>query len=317
MNPPAPTASTTSPPIVAPGYNRPPRNPGPSWGFGFLRLADRLLPEWLYRPLRAAGTWVAMLGMHAQRAHSRAYLRAVLGREPTSREVFRHFFVFEEALILKLRVAGGHPHRGVLAAGSEDFQRIIQSDEPALLGTFHFGHSDLTGFLFGGQEKRRVALIRQRVGNSRDTDQLAKRFAGWVSFIWVNAGENPLFAIKDAIASGSSVALTCDRIEFSARSEAFTFLGARRLFPFTIYHLAMIFQRPVLLSVGVPGGPGETIVHSSPAWRPDPRLGREENFALARAHFQTFLSRIEDLLRTNPYWWFNFIELNPEVPAAC
>ena len=34
---------------------RRPRNPGPSWGFGFLRVADRVLPEWFYRPLRAAG----------------------------------------------------------------------------------------------------------------------------------------------------------------------------------------------------------------------------------------------------------------------
>lgn len=294
-------------------YARPPRNPGPSWGYTFLRLADRVLPEWLYRPARAAGTWVAMLGMHTQRGHSRTYLRTVLGRDPTTREVFRHFLMFQETLILKLRVANGRPHHGVLSAGSEDFQRMIKSEEPALLGTFHFAHSDLTGFLFGGQEKRRVALIRQRVENSRDTDQLAQRFSGWVSFIWVNAGENPLFAIKEAIASGSSVALTCDRIEFSSRGEPFQFLGARRLFPFTIYHLALIFEKPVLLSVGVPGRPGETVVHSSPAWLSNPAVSREQNLANAREHFQVFLTRIEALLRTNPYWWFNFIELNPEV----
>jgi len=313
-----------APVLTAPSSttNRPaplqsPRNPGPSWGFGFLRALDRILPEWLYIPLRAVGTWFAMLGMHTQRRHSRAYLRAVLGREATAREVFRHFFVFQETLILKLRVAGGRPHRGVLADAAGDFQRTIQSNEPALLGTFHFAHSDLTGFLFGRQEQRRVALIRQRVRNSRDTDQLAERFAGWVSFIWVNADENPLFAIKEAIASGSSVALTCDRIEFSARGELFHFLGAWRLFPFTIYHLALIFQKPVLLSVGVPGDPGETVVHSSPAWRPDVTLSREENLAQGHRHFQAFLTVIEGLLRTNPYWWFNFIELNPEVPAKC
>lgn len=311
MNPPVLTATTTTR-----AYARPPRNPGPSWGYTFLRVADRVLPEWLYRPARAAGTWVAMLGMRTQRGHSRTYLRTVLGREPTTLEVFRHFLMFQETLILKLRVANGRPHRGVLSSGSEDFQSIIKSEEPALLGTFHFAHSDLTGFLFGGQEKRRVALIRQRVENSRDTDQLAQRFAGWVSFIWVNAGENPLFAIKEAIASGSSVALTCDRIEFSARGEPFQFLGARRLFPFTIYHLALIFEKPVLLSVGVPGRPGETVVHSSPAWLPDRVLSREQNFANARAHFQAFLIRMEDLLRINPYWWFNFIELNPEVAGA-
>ncbi len=310
---PVPAASVNAPPSPA----RRPRNPGPSWGFGFLQFLDRVLPECIYRPLRAAGTFVAMLGMHPQRRHSRAYLRVVLKREPTLREIFQHFFVFEEMLILKLRIAIGRPHHGRLAPGSDDFRHITDTNETALLGTFHFGHSDLTGFLFGGQEKRRVSLIRQRVENSDDTDDLAQRYAGWVSFIWVNAGENPLFAIKEAIASGSSVALTCDRIEFSARGEPFQFLGARRLLPFTIYHLAIIFQKPVLLSVGVPGKPGETIVHSSPAWRADPTLSRDENLASARAHFQAFLHLMEDLLRINPYWWFNFLELNPEVPDAC
>lgn len=318
MNAPVATSPRAASPAPSSGayHARRPRNPGPSWGFGFLRLADRVLPEWFYRPLRAFGTWVALINMHEQRRHSRDYLRIVLRREPTLIDTFRHFFVFEEMLLLKLRIADGRPHRGELAPGGEDFKRIIDSGETALLGTFHFGHSDLTGFLFGGQEKRRVSLIRQRVENSADTDELAERFSKWVSFIWVNAGENPLFAIKEAIASGSSVALTCDRIEFSARGEPFHFLGSRRLFPFTIYHLAMIFQKPVLISVGVPGRPGETIVHSSPAWRADPAAGRDANLASARAHFQAFLVLMEGLLQTNPYWWFNFLELNPEVPDA-
>jgi len=310
-------STLTTATVTAENQARPARNPGPSWGYGFLRIADRIVPESIYRPARAFGTWIAMLGMHEQRRHSRNYLRIVLGREPTAREVFRHFFIFQEALMLKLRVANGRPHRGVLSDNAKDYQAFLRSDEPALLGTFHFGNSDLTGFLFGGQEKRRVTLVRHRVGNSQDTEQLGERFSDWVSFIWVNEADNLLFALKDAIAAGSSIALKCDRLEFSAKREVFQFLGARRLFPFTIYHLALIFKRPVLLSVGVPGSPSETCVHGSPAWRVDASLDREQNLARAREHFQAFLTHIEGLLRMNPYWWFNFIELNPEVTDAC
>ncbi len=290
------------------------KNPGPSWGYRFLRLADRILPEFIFLPPRAFGTWVALANMREQRTHSRAYLRVALGREPSLREVFRHFFAFEEMLMLKLRVAGGLPHRGVLAPGSPDFRRFIESPEDALLGTFHFGHSDLVGFLFGGQEKRRVSMVRLRVGNSHDVEQLGRAFGRWVSFIWVNQGENVLFALKDAVAAGGCLALKCDRLEFSSRAEPFRFLGARRLFPFTIYHLSVIFGRPVFLSVGVPGAPGESIVHASPRWAPAPEASRAANLASARVHFQCFLDQVEALLRQNPYWWFNFIELNPEAP---
>lgn len=298
------TAATLRPPA---------RNPGPSWGYRFLRLCDRVVPECVFRPARAAGTWIALANMREQRRHSRDYLRVVLGREPRLVEVFRHFFTFEEMLMLKLRVADGRPHRGVLAPDSAGMRRFLDSTEDALLGTFHFAHSDLVGFVFGGQERRRVSMVRLRVGNSHDVERLGEAFGSWVSFVWVNEGENLLFALKDALAGGGSIAMKCDRLEFASKTETFDFLGARRRFPFTIYHLAIIFGRPVFMSVGVPGRPGESVIHSTPRWAPDPAAPRAANLASAREHFQGFLRRIEELLRVNPYWWFNFIPLNPEV----
>lgn len=292
-----------------------PRNPGPSWGYRFLRLADRL-PEVIYRPVRAFGTWIALAGMKEQRRHSRDYLRVALGREPTLREVFRHFFAFEELLMLKLRVANGQPHRGVLAPGCDDFRRFLDHAEDAMLGTFHFAHSDLVGFLFGGQEKRRISMVRRRVANSHDVEELGRIYGRWVTFVWVNEGENLLFTLKEAIQRGGSLALNCDRLEHISRTASFVFLGARRLFPVTIYHLALIFERPVFLSVAVPGAPGESVIHSSPRWTADPAASRAANLACAHAHFQAFLIRVESLLRQNPYWWFNYLPLNPVAPAA-
>jgi len=291
-----------------------PKTLRPDWGYGFLRLADRLVPEFLFKPARALGTWVALANMHGQRRHSRAYLRVVFGREPSLLEIFRHFFAFEETLMLKLRVADGRPHRGVFGSGAVDFRRFIETPEDALLGTFHFAHSDLIGFLFGGQEKRPISMIRLHVGDSKEVERFGRLFGRWVSFIWVNQDENLLFTLKDAIAAGGAIALKCDRLEFSSRAEPFRFLGARRLFPFTIYHLAVIFGRPVFLCVGVPGGSGESVVHPSPRWVADPAASRAANFASARVHFQGFLDQLEGLIRVNPYWWFNFLELNPAQP---
>jgi len=281
-----------------------------------MQLCDRVVPEAIYRPTRALGTWIALARMTEQRRHSRDYLRVVFGREPTVREVFRHFFTFSEMLTLKLRVANGRPHRGVIAPGALDFKQLIAGTGDALLGTFHFGHSARVGFILGEQEKRRVSMVRQRVSNSRDVDKLGEIFGRWVTFIWVNEGDNLLFALKDALTASGSLALKCDRVDFSARTEAFHFLGARRLFPFTIYHLSLIFGHPVILCVAVPGGSGESLVHSVAPWAPDPALSRAENLIAARAHFQSFIDLVESLIRQNPYWWFNFLALNPEAPAS-
>lgn len=294
-----------------------PRNPGPSWGFGFLLWAERWWPRWFFRPLLMIGTWIGLAFMPAQRAHSREYLSVVLGRPPRLTEVWRHFFAFADFLMLKLRAGRGVPVRcDVEPANREAFEAFLQSDQPALFGTFHFGGSDLLGYLLG-ERGRRVSIIRMRVGNSGDTRLLGQRFGGQVSFLWINDPATMIFDLKAAIEAGETLALQCDRSEFTAKTEAFRFLGANRLFPFTIYHLGVLFARPVVFCIAVPAeGADGMRVFASPIFIPDPALGRAANLSAARVHFQDVLVQLEILVRQHPYLWFNFLPLNPAVPVG-
>jgi len=79
-------------------------------------------------------------------------------------------------------------------------------------------------------------------------------------------------------------------------------------------NLALIFDRPVLLSVGLPDGPAGAVLHSSPRFDPRPGEKRSEGLQRARVHFQAFLRQLEELLFQQPNVWFNFTPLNP--PAA-
>lgn len=286
------------------------RTAGPSWGFAFLAGAQRWVPDWLLRPALKAGTWVAVARMPAQRRYSREFLSFVLGRPAGLRDVWRHFFAFLELMMMRLRLAGGGASNCALAPGEgREFEDLLESGEPALFGTFHFGHSDLLGFLLGAR-RRRVAMIRLRVENSPDLEQFSRQFGRWVSFIWVNEPANLLFAVKTAIDEGASLAMQCDRPEYAARNEDFEFLGERRMFPFTIYHLACLFNLPVVFCLGLPDGRGGTSVLALPVFRPDGGT-REDNLQRARDHFQAVLTRLEGLVRRYPVLWFNFRPLNP------
>lgn len=288
------------------------RNPGPTWGYAFLLRLQRIAPRWLLRPVLTLGTWVAVAAMPVQRGHSRAFLELIRGGPVGLAAVWGHFRDYLDTLLLRLSVASGAPVRCTLDSGNaEAFEALMQSGEPALFGTFHYGHSDLLGFLLATRG-RRVAMVRLRVGNSADTRMLEEQFAGAVSFIWVNDPDNLLFALKSAIERGESIAMQCDRL-FSAKTEGFEFLGARRLFPFTIYHLAVLFGRPVMFCFGLPDGNGGTRVLPSPLFRPDPAVDRNANLARGRVHFQAVLARLETLVRQHPTLWFNFLPLNPAV----
>jgi predicted LPLAT superfamily acyltransferase len=292
------------------------RNPGPSWGFAFLQGAERLLPWPLFRILVGIGVALAVACMPEQRCNSRDYLAVALGRPPGLVDLWRHFYAYADFLLLKLRVARGVPHQGQIEpTQAGGFAALMESQQPAFFGSFHFGRSDLLGYLLGGHFRRRVFMVRLQIGNAADSAQLGRLFGEWVTFIWVNQPENLLFALKDAVASGGSLAMQCDRLEFTAKTEAFEFLGARRLFPFTIYHLAVLFERPVIFCLGLPGRTrDDTVLHSSPTFAPDPALRRAANLQRAREHFQAVLTHLEGLVRQHPYLWFNFLPLNPVAP---
>lgn len=260
-----------------------------------------------------AGTWVAVARMPAQRAHSQAYLAVILGRAPHLTEVWRHFLAVTDSLLLNLRAGKGAPVRCTLAnAHSAAFETLVRSPQPALFGTFHFGDSDLLGYMLA-ERGRRVSIIRLRVENSEDTRLLGERFRG-VSFMWINDPTSLLFQLKAALEAGESLALKCDRLEFSARTEPFQFLGARRLFPFTIYYLSVLFTRPVIFCFAVATSEANHIqVFSTAVFTPNPQVEREANLQVARVHFQAVLAQLEVLLRQNPYLWFNFLPLNPPV----
>jgi predicted LPLAT superfamily acyltransferase len=293
------------------------RNPGPNWGYRFMLWLEQWWPRWIFQPALMAGTWVGVATMPSQRAASREYLTVVLGRHPRLTEIWAHFHAFSEFLVMKLRAGRGVTvHCTVAPENRTEFEALARSDRPALFGTFHLGGSDLLGYLLSNFN-RPVSVLRTRVGNSDDTRLLSARFGSKVSFLWVNDPANLLFELKDALQAGQSLALKCDRLDFSTRTEAFDFLGERRLFPFTIYYLAVLFDRPAVFCFGVPGPEPDTLyVVVSPIFTPDPAAGRKANLAAAQAHFQGVLRQVEAILRRRPLIWFNFVPLNPVVPAT-
>ena len=293
----------------------PERNPGPEKGYSWIAWSLRHMPGWFNEYGSRLGAWIALCVMPRQRKWSREYLRAALGREPEMRELGQHFHAFTRYLLLRLAIAHGHEPRVRFAEGhGNELRAWLATQKPALYGTMHVGNSDLVGF-FLGNIGGRVHMIRKQVGNSMDTERLAQRYAPFVTFIWINDWSRLILAMNDALRAGCSLAMQCDRPEYSSKLEAFRFFGVERQFPFTIYHLAIMHERPVILSYAIPdeNSPEETVVFMLPMFYPDPNAGREANFAAARAHFQAFLDEVEAQLRCTPFLWFNFTPMNPPL----
>ncbi len=294
------------------------RNPGPEGGYRLLAWSLQHLPDWVMRVAMYVGTAIAWATLPGQRRYSRQYLRLALGRAPGARDTWRHFWAYTDYFIQRLQICLGREPKVQFAPGNGDELRAwLAAGRPALYGTMHIGHSDLLGFLLstlGG----RVHMVRKQVGNSDDVGWLAKRYAGGVEFIWINDWSRLILAMNDALRAGCSLAMQCDRPEYSSKVAGFDFFGQRLQFPFTIYHLAIMHGLPVGLSYAVAAedDPETVVVHIPPMFHPQPgHEHRAENFAGAHAHLQGFLALVEAQLRRTPYVWFNFTPMNPPSPA--
>lgn len=287
------------------------RNPGPSWGYHFLSWADRWCPTGLFNFGVKFGAAIALCCMPKQRRYSREYLEKVFDGPVGWSEMLTHFYTLTQSLLLKLRIGrdGVRPIFKFQKNGHESaFAELASSARPALFGSFHVGHSDLAGCMLS-EFGRKVRMVRERVGNAYDLKMLERVFGESVEFVWINEGESMLFALKNAAEEGASLALQCDREAHGSKHRSFDFLGAKRRFPVTIYHLAYLFSMPVTFSFGVPRGDGTIEVACSEVFEP---VGDSKQTVLAAgyAHFQSVLIMLEAILQKQPYMWFNFLPLN-------
>ena len=173
------------------------RNPGPAGGYRLAAWAVGHMPEWVLRISADVGTSIAWATLPWQRTYSRQYLRLALGREPAAREVWRHFRAYTEYFTQRLRICLGREPRIRFAPGDGDELRAwIAGGRAALYGTMHVGHSDLLGFLMANLGGR-IHMVRKKVGNSEDVGWLAQRYAGGVSFIWINDWSRLVLAMND------------------------------------------------------------------------------------------------------------------------
>ena len=206
-------------------------------------------------------------------------------------------------LLLKLRVARGVPHRGAFdPAFAGDFEAFMRTGQPAFFGTFHFGQSDLLGYLLGHVFRRQVFMVRLQMGNAADTQQLGRLFGEWIKFIWVNKPENSAGSLSEGSPWRQVVRWRCNVTGLSSppRPSTLNLSAPAGCFPLTIYHLALLFDRPVLFCLGLAWlcRAIETVLHSSKTFVPDRSLSREANLQRAREHFQDMLTHLETLVRT-------------------
>ena len=253
--------------------------------------------------LRIAAAYFLLTGGAARRA-SRQFLTRALGRPPTLREIYRHFFTFattvhDRIYLLKDRF----DLLDIKVHGAELF-----GPEGALLMGAHFGSFEAMRACGRSMAQRRVAMAMYEENARKVMGVLSAISPAAMQDIIALGRVESMLEVRQRLDEGVLVGVLADRTLGDEPTLAVDFLGAPAPFPTGPMRMAAVLRRRVVFMVGVHLGGNRYEVRFEPLVDfsvGEEAGGRSERVAEA---VRAYAGRLEHYARTAPYNWFNFFD---------
>lgn len=251
-------------------------------------------------------TYYLIFGGRARRA-SRDYLQRVLGREPSLREVFRHFYTFATVALDRVYFLSDRWSMfDVRMYGEETLIERFGSDQGCFLMGAHIGSFECLRTL----GRRRGVNVKPVMfeANARTIARITRAINPRLEQDIIALGTpESMLRVVDHMNKGAWVAMLADRAISEGGMVAAPFLGGTALFPAAPFRIAALTGRTVILMVGLYRGANrydlhfETLVES-------PSLPRAERDQIVERWIRLYASRLEHYCREAPFNWFNFYD---------
>ncbi len=259
--------------------------------------------------------YFVLFGSRARNA-SRDYLRRVMGREATLREVLAHFYTFATVALDRVYFLSDRWSLFDIQLHGEELlsEQLARNDGCFLVGA-HVGSFESlrslgrrrqvsVNLVMFEENASKVARVTRAINPALEQDVIA-----------LGTPESMLRVIEQ-LDKGAWVGMLADRAISDNGMVAVPFLGSSALFPSAPFRIAAMTGRAIILMIGLYRGANrydlhfETLVDSAV-------LPRAERERVIEQWIRLYASRLEHYCREAPYNWFNFFEFwpNDEKPG--
>lgn len=273
---------------------------------------------WLSRRLGRRLTRLILIGISlyfllfvstARRA-SRGYLTRALGRQPTWRDVFRHFHAFSSTI---------HDRVYLLDDRFELFdiefvnRELFDNPNGMVLIGAHFGSFEVMRAAGRSLAGRRVGMLMYAENARKLNETLALINPEAVNDVIPLGRMESMLEAKERLADGHLIGMLADRTLEQDTPRWLPFLGDQAPFALGPFRMAALMRSPVIFMAGIYLGGNRYQVHFeqladfSHVERPD----REGEILAAQDRYVEILER---LCRESPYNWFNFFDFWKSSP---
>jgi predicted LPLAT superfamily acyltransferase len=238
----------------------------------------------------------------ARRA-SQAWLTRALGRPPSARDVWRHFWCFSACVLDRVLLLNDRMDLfDIHLHGEAELVNVRAQHGGAFLFGAHLGSFEVVRAAGRALGDTRISLVMYE-DNARKTNQVLDAINPALAIEIIALGRpGSMLAVQERLASGHIVGVLADRSLANERQLSIPFLGTPARFPVGPFRLAAILKRPVVFMVGVYRGGQRYDIHFevlSDAGDTDQAI---------EARMRQYVARLEHYCRSAPYNWFNFYE---------
>jgi predicted LPLAT superfamily acyltransferase len=255
-----------------------------------------------------------MLAVRRSTRASRQYLARALGRPPTWRDVFRHYYSFASVLLDRAFVLAGRPVALDIAGENLDLvRRLVAERRGCLLLGAHFGSFDVTRDV--GHERVHVEVnMMMYEENARKLNAAIEGLGGRARTKIIPIGTvDSLIRARDCLERGEWVGILADRSVSNADLVTVPFLGGLAAFPAGPFRIASALKVPVIL-FACPYLGGNRYKEYFEPFADEITLERGRREADLERWVRRYAERLEHYCRLAPYNWFNFYDFWATAP---
>ena len=242
------------------------------------------------------------------RRHARAYLRKVLGREPTAADRYRHVLTFATTIHDRVYLLKGRFHLfDITLEGEPVVREALEKGQGAFLMGSHVGSFEMIRAIGRQQPGLRVAMAMYEDNARRLNAMLAAINPEATTDVIALGHIDAMLKIQEYLDRGTFVGVLGDRSLGNEASVRVNFLGQPARFPIGAMRAAAIMRRQVIFMIGLyRGGNRYHIAFESLADFSTVESRQRE--AAVQAAIQRYAALLEKHVRSDPYNWFNFFD---------
>jgi len=250
------------------------------------------------------------------RRASRDYLRRALGRKPTWRDMYCHFFTFAATVHDRIYLINRqYDLFDIDIQGKENIHPLIDAGKGIFLMGAHLGSFEVIRAIGRQLPGLRVAMVMHE-DNAQKINSMLAAINPEASMDIIPLGHiDSMLQVQERLHDGMLVGMLSDRTLGDEPMAQVNLLGEMAPLPTGPFRMAALLRRPVVFMVGLYMGGNRYQVHFETLadFSAIPQGQRDVAVQNAIARYTELLNRFT---RLAPYNWFNFFDYWQSVPAT-